>query len=195
MTPPTIRVSLRFKMILSDRKLQIEVINQLLVSKFIQISYICQPPELHILLYSMALTINNRHYEIMWRRRKLPATVKDIIIRIPVHSYHEIKTTFISMRIHDVIDVNQILKLIYLDRKLKINANSYHAGVFNFRYPLNKFVANSNWRPFCKFWNVKHNFNLPSDMKRSRQSMSKIAFHDVDRVASKSVVYIPPYNK
>ena len=32
-----------------------------------------------------------------------------------------------------------------------------------------KLVASSKWRPFWKFWNIKHSFNLTSDMKRSSQ--------------------------
>ena len=36
-----------------------------------------------------------------------------------------------------------------------------------------KFVANSKWRPFRKIWNIKHSFNLTSDMKRSSQIMPK----------------------
>ena len=32
------------------------------------------------------------------------------------------------------------------------------------------------WRPFWKFWNIKHSFNLISDMKRSSQSMQKKYF-------------------
>ena len=29
-----------------------------------------------------------------------------------------------------------------------------------------KFVATSKWRPFFKFWNIKHSFKLYSDMKK-----------------------------
>ena len=32
------------------------------------------------------------------------ATSADIIIKLPMHRYHEIMTTFIKIRIHDVID-------------------------------------------------------------------------------------------
>ena len=31
--------------------------------------------------------------------------------------------------------------------------------------------ASSKWRPFWKFWNIKHSFNLTSHMKRSSQIM------------------------
>ena len=43
-----------------------------------------------------------------------------------------------------------------------------------------KFVASSKWRPFWKFWNVKHSFNLISYMKRSSKIMPKMYFHDDD---------------
>ena len=43
--------------------------------------------------------------------------------------------------------------------------------------PVKKFVASSKWRPFWKFWYIKHSFNLTSDMKRSSQIMSKSFFH------------------
>ena len=36
-----------------------------------------------------------------------------------------------------------------------------------------KFVASSKWRLYWKFWNIKHSFNLTSDMKRSSQIMPK----------------------
>ena len=39
-----------------------------------------------------------------------------------------------------------------------------------------KFVASSKWRPFLKFWNIKHSFKLTSYMKRSSQIMSKKVF-------------------
>ena len=36
------------------------------------------------------------------------------------------------------------------------------------------------WRPFWKFCNIKHSFNLTSDMKRSSQIMPKKYFDDDD---------------
>ena len=39
-----------------------------------------------------------------------------------------------------------------------------------------KFVASPKWRPFWKFWNIKHSFNLTSDVKRSPQIMPKKVF-------------------
>ena len=38
---------------------------------------------------------------------------------------------------------------------------------------MKKFVASSKWRPFWKFWIIKHSFNLTSDMKRTLQIMPK----------------------
>ena len=37
--------------------------------------------------------------------------------------------------------------------------------------PLKKFVAKGKRRPFWKFWNIKHSFNLTSYMNRSSQIM------------------------
>ena len=57
------------------------------------------------------------------------------------------------------------------------NANGYLSGVFNFQYHSGKkFVASSKWRPFLKFWNITHSFNLTSFMKRSSQIMPKRYF-------------------
>ena len=39
-----------------------------------------------------------------------------------------------------------------------------------------KFVSSSKWRPFWKFWNIKHSFNLTSNMKRSSRIMPKNVF-------------------
>ena len=46
------------------------------------------------------------------------------------------------------------------------NANGHLSGIFNFRYNFRqkKFVASSKWGPFWKFRNIKHSFNLTSDM-------------------------------
>ena len=40
-----------------------------------------------------------------------------------------------------------------------------------------KSLSSSKWRPFWNFWNIKHSFNLTSDMKRSSQIMPKICFY------------------
>ena len=36
-----------------------------------------------------------------------------------------------------------------------------------------KSLLGSKWQPFWKFWNIKHSFNLTSDMKRLSQIMPK----------------------
>ena len=43
-----------------------------------------------------------------------------------------------------------------------------------------KFVASSKWRPFWKFWNIKHSFNLTSDMKKKHPNLIAIFFHGDD---------------
>ena len=61
--------------------------------------------------------------------------------------YHLIMTTIIWIHIHDAIDY---------DTRSQNRSN---------------FVASSKSWPFWKFWNIKHSFNLTSDMKRSSQIM------------------------
>ena len=83
--------------------------------------------------------------------------------------------------------VGQILKLIYLreylnysvDQKLKMSELLMAiflvystSGIKSGK----KGLSSSKWRPFWKFWNVKHSFNLASDMKRSSQIMPKKVF-------------------
>ena len=80
--------------------------------------------------------------------------------------------------------IGQILKLIYLrqylgysvDQKLKIS-EMLMAIVLVYSTsgitPGKKSLSGSKWRPFWKFWNIKHSFNLTSDMKRSSQIMPK----------------------
>ena len=43
---------------------------------------------------------------------------------------------------------------------------------------MENYVASSKWRPSLKFRNIKHSFNLTSDMKRSSQIMPENIFHD-----------------
>ena len=43
-------------------------------------------------------------------------------------------------------------------------------------YQVKMFVATSKWRTFWKFWNIKHGFNLSSDMKRPSKIMPKKYF-------------------
>ena len=83
--------------------------------------------------------------------------------------------------------IGQILKLIYLrrylsysvDQKLKMSEMLmaiflvYSAsGITSGK----KSLSGSKWRPFWKFWNIKHSFNLTSDMKRSSRIMPKKVF-------------------
>ena len=87
--------------------------------------------------------------------------------------------------------ISQILKLIYLrqysnysvDQKLKMSEMLmaiflvYSAsGITSGK---KKFVG-LKWRPFWKFWNIKHSFNFTSDMKRSSQIMPKKVFYGDD---------------
>ena len=89
--------------------------------------------------------------------------------------------------------IGQILKLIYLrqylsysvDQKLKMSEMLMAivlvysiSGITSGK----KFVVSSKRRPFWKFWNIKHSFNLTSDMKRSSQIMSKKVFFYGDDV-------------
>ena len=81
--------------------------------------------------------------------------------------------------------IGQILKLIYLrqywsysiDQKLKMSEMLMAiflvystSGITSGK----KSLSGSKWRPFWNFWNIKHNFNLTSDMNRSSQIMPKI---------------------
>ena len=43
--------------------------------------------------------------------------------------------------------------------------------------PVKKIVASSKWRPFYFFLDIKHSFNLNSDLKRSSQIMQKNISH------------------
>ena len=64
-----------------------------------------------------------------------------------------------------------------------------------------KFVATSKWRPFWKCQNIKHSFNLTSEMKRSSQIMQEKIFslwwrhRWRHRVTSKSFLYISLWMK
>ena len=88
--------------------------------------------------------------------------------------------------------IGQILKLIYLrqylnysvDQKLKMSemlmAIFLVYSTSGITSGKKKFVASSKRRPFLKILNIKHSFNLTSDMKRSSQIMPKKYFHDDD---------------
>ena len=79
--------------------------------------------------------------------------------------------------------IGQILKLIYLlqylsysvDQKLKMS-EMLMAIFLVYSTSCKKGLLSSKWRPFWKFWNIKHSFNLASDMKRSSQIMPKKVF-------------------
>ena len=107
--------------------------------------------------------------------------VVQVVFRAPM-------TSLMTSQNHKIC---QILKLIYLlqylsysvDEKLKMSEMLMAiflvystSGITSGK----KFVASSKWRPFWKFWNIKHSFNLTSDMKRSSQIMPKKYFHDDD---------------
>ena len=89
--------------------------------------------------------------------------------------------------------IGQILKLIYLrqylsysvDQKLKMS--EMLMAIFLVYSPSGitsgkKSLLSSKWRPFWKFWNIKHGFNLTSDMKRSSQIMPKKFFYGDDLI-------------
>ena len=102
--------------------------------------------------------------------------------------FHTLMTSLMTSQDHKVC---QILKLIYLrqyssysvDQKLKMSEMPIAiflvystSGITSGK----KFVASSKLRLFWQFWNIKHSFNLTSDMKRSSQIMPKKYFHDND---------------
>ena len=103
------------------------------------------------------------------------------IIRLWLQLYEYIfMTSFMTSPSHKI---GQILKLIYLrqylnysiDQKLKMSEMLMAiflvystSGITSCK----KSMSGSKWRPFWKFWNIKHSFNWTSDMKRSSQIMS-----------------------
>ena len=78
--------------------------------------------------------------------------------------------------------IGQILKLIYLRQYLSYSVDQILkiSKMLMAIFSIKKFVASSKWRPFWKFWNIKHSFNLTSVIKRSSQIMPKKYFHDDD---------------
>ena len=134
------------------------------------------------------------------------------IIRLWLQLYEYIFMT--SLMTSPGHKIGKILKLIYfrqylnysVDQKLKMS--EMFMAIFlvyspsgRYTLPVKKFVASSKWRPFWKFWNIKHSFNLTSDMKRTSQIMPNKVFswwwrhRWRHRVASKSALYIPLYMK
>ena len=122
---------------------------------------------------------------------------QDILIKLPVHMYHEIMTTLYryifmtSLMTSPGHKIGQILKLIYLrqylsysvDQKLKMSEMLMAiflvystSGITSGK----KSLSSSKWQPFWKFWNIRHSFNLTSDMKRSSQIMQKKFFYSDD---------------
>ena len=110
--------------------------------------------------------------------------------------FHALMTSLMTSQDHKV---GQILKLIYLrqylsysvDQKLIMSEMLMAIFLVNSTSGITsdkKFVAISKWRPFWKFWNIKHSFNLTSDMKRSSQIMPKNYFHD-DNVIDDVIVW------
>ena len=98
--------------------------------------------------------------------------------------FHALLTSLMTSQDYKV---GQMFKLIYLrqylsysvDQKLKMSemlmaiflvysTSGITSGIM--------FVASSKKRLFWKLWNIKHSFNLTSDMKRSSQIMPKKVF-------------------
>ena len=103
-----------------------------------------------------------------------------IRLRLQLHEYI-FMTSLMTSPGHKI---GQILKLIYLrqylnfgvDQKLKMSEMLMAivlvystTGITSGK----KSLSGSKWRPFWKFWNIKHSLNLTSDMKRSSQIMPK----------------------
>ena len=66
--------------------------------------------------------------------------------------------------------MNQILKLIYLRQYLsysvvqKFKMSEMLMAIFLvYSTSGEKSLSSSKWRPFWKFWNIKHSFNLTAD--------------------------------
>ena len=111
------------------------------------------------------------------------------IIRLWLQLYEYIFMT--SLMTSPGHKIGLILKLIYLrqylsysvDQKLKMS--EMPMAIFLVYSPSGitsgkKSLSGSKWRPFWKFWNIKHSFNLTSDMKRSSQIMPKKVFYGDD---------------
>ena len=85
------------------------------------------------------------------------------------------------------LKIGKILKLIYLRQYLSYSVDQIlkmvemHMAIF-LVYSTSGMTSGKNglsgskWRPFWKFWNIKHSINLTSDMKRSSQIMPKKFF-------------------
>ena len=95
--------------------------------------------------------------------------------------FHALMTSLMTSQDHKV---GQILQLIYLrqylsysvDQKLKMSEMIMAIFLVNSTFGItsDKIVCRElKWRPFWKFWNIKHSFNLTSDMKRSSKIYAK----------------------
>ena len=69
---------------------------------------------------------------------------------------------YLSYSVDQILKMSEMLMAIFL----VYSTSSTTSGK-------KKFVASSKWRPFWKFWNIKHSFNLTSHMIRSSQIMPK----------------------
>ena len=107
------------------------------------------------------------------------------IIRLWLQLYEYIFMT--SLMTSPGHKIGQILKLIYLrqylsysvDQKLKMSEMLVAIFLVYSTSAITsgkKILSGSKWRPFWKIWNIKHSFNLTSDMKRSSQIMPKKVF-------------------
>ena len=120
---------------------------------------------------------------------------EDIIFKLNALMYHWIVNrplqTIVDCFIDDVIGSQNrsklwapiALSIFELEHRSKTqnvtNAHGYLCGVFKFRYHFRQ--KNSlRWRPFWKCPNIKHSFNLTSEMKRSSQIMQENFFHSDD---------------
>ena len=127
------------------------------------------------------------------------------IIRLWLQLYENIfMTSFLTSPSHKI---GQILKLIYLRQYLNYSVDQKHKmsemlmAIFLVYSPSGitsgkKVCRVLKMAAILKFWNMKHNFNLTSDMKISSQIMPKKVFswrwrhRWRHRVASKSALYI-----
>ena len=98
--------------------------------------------------------------------------------------FHTLMTSSITSPGHKVCQILKSYISVNICARASINSSKYRKCSwlpswyiqFPVSLPVEKSVASSKWRPFWKFWNIKHSFNLTSDMKRSSQIMRKKVF-------------------
>ena len=138
------------------------------------------------------------------------------ILQVHIWGYLVVKAMFHAPMTSSMMSlchkVGQILKLIYINiwARASIKSSKYRKCWWLYfwyiEHPLSlylkRFVASSKWRPFKKKWNMKHSFNLTSDMRRKSPSMQKSTFHDDDIIddvtgwpQSRSSIYLSKWNK